>query len=105
MSNQYRDGFQNHSNIDDDQLLDAAKKFIESLSFIGIVDDFDRSAELLIDFLKPDFPDFKSREFKSNVLQDLSLSQQQKREQIKSELSAEVYEDCLLYTSPSPRDS
>ena len=95
LSNQYRDRFQNHSNINDDELLDAAKKFIESLSFIGIVDDFDRSAELLIDFLKSDFPDFKSREFKSNVLQDLSLSQLQKREQIKSELSAEVYEEVL----------
>jgi len=95
LSNQYKDRFQNHGKIDDDVLLSNAKEFIESLSFIGIVDDFDRSVEMLIDFVKPDFPDFQSREFKSNVLQDLSLSQQQKRDQIKSELSSELYEELV----------
>ena len=51
--------------------------------------------ELLIDFVKPAFPDFKAREFKANVLQDLNLSQQEKRQQIKSELSAEMFEELL----------
>jgi len=95
MSNNQRDRFINHSEISDDEILSEAKSFIESLSFVGIVDDFDRSVELLINFIKPDFPHFKGREFKSNVLQDLSLSQLQKREQIKSELSAELYEDVI----------
>ena len=95
LSNKYKDRFQDHTKVDDDELLENAKTFIESLSFVGIVDDFDRTTELLIDFVKPDFPEFKGREFKSNVLQDLSLSQQQKREQIKSELSAEVYAEVL----------
>ncbi len=95
LSNQYRDRFQDFTKIDDDELLDNARTFIESLSFVGIVDDFDRSVELLIDFVKPDFPNFKGREFKSNVLQDLSLSQQQKREKIKSDLSAELFEEVL----------
>ena len=95
MSNQDNDRFLNYNDIDDDELLSRAKKFIESLSFVGIVDDFDRSVELLIDFVSPDFPDFKGREFKSNVLQDLSLTQQQKRSQIKSELSTELYEELL----------
>lgn len=95
LSNKYENRFQNHDTIDSDELLENAKKFIESLSFIGIVDDFDRSVELLIDFVKPAFPDFKAREFKANVLQDLSLSQQEKRQQIESELSAEVFEELL----------
>ncbi len=95
MSNQHKGRFQSHDSIDDSELLEHAINFIKSLSFIGIVDDFERSVELLIEFLQPAFPDFKNREFKSNVLQDLSLSQEQKREQIKQELSAEMFEQVI----------
>ncbi len=95
LSNQHRDRFHNISNLEDDELLENAKNFISSLEFVGIVDEFDRTVALLLEFLKPAFPDFVGREVKANVLQDLSLSQDQKRAQIQQELSAELYEEIL----------
>jgi len=99
LSNKFKDRFQNHEKISDEELLENARAFIESLPFVGLVDDFDRSVELLISFLKPAFPEFKGREFKANVLQDLSLSQEQKRAQIKQELSAEIFEEVIARNS------
>lgn len=95
LSNQFRDRFHNHETIDDSLLLEQACDFIKSLSFVGLVDEYNRSVELLIEYLSPAFPDFKNKEFKANVLQDLSLTQRQKREQIRQELSDEIYEELI----------
>lgn len=99
LSNTFRDRFRNHKQVEDAELIESAQNFIESLSFVGIVDDFDRSVQLLIEYLKPAFPEFKGRDVKANVLQDLSLTQQQKREKIKQELSAEIYEELIARNS------
>ncbi len=99
LSNGFRDRFQDHAKLDDEALFENASRFIKSLKFVGIVDDFDRTVALLSEFLKPAFPDFRGREVKANVLQDLSMSQQEKRDQIRSELSAEIFEEIIARNS------
>ncbi len=95
LSNQQREGAQNHLQIDDDDLLRNAKSFIQSLEFVGIVDEFDRSIELLYDYLLPAFPNFEKREFRSNVLQDLSLTRQQKRTSVREEIGPDLFEELI----------
>ncbi len=95
LSNQFRDRYHDINSFEDDELLENASKFIQSLRFVGIVDEFDRSQELLLNFIKPGFPDFKASDVKANVLQDLKLTRAQKRTAIREELGAEVYEMIL----------
>ena len=95
LSNNCRDKIFNHEKMDDIELLDIAKTFIESLSFVGIVDQFDKSVSLLKEYLKPGFPDFKLYDVKSNVLQDISLTQENKRRKIEEELSTEMFESII----------
>lgn len=95
LSNTQIERFQDQNSLSDEKLLVNAKSFIGSLEFVGIVDDFQRSNDLLCEFLAPAFPDFKGREFKSNVLQDLSLTQSQKRASIKEEIGNELFEELL----------
>ena len=95
LSNSHTERFHDISNMTDEELLENAKTFIQSLSFVGLVDEFERSVDLLCEFLKPGFPEFKRSTVKANVLQDLDLSQERKRALIKSELSAEIYEEIL----------
>lgn len=95
LSNSYTDRFHNIHKSEDGELLEQAKAFISTLEFVGIVDQFDRSMMLLQNYLKADFPDFRIKEVKANVLQDISLSQEHKREKIREELSADIYEQII----------
>ncbi|OED42355.1 hypothetical protein AB833_06800 [Chromatiales bacterium (ex Bugula neritina AB1)] len=92
LSNTQSDQFHQFNTVDDNELLERATQFIESLDFVGIVDEFDRSSVLLSNFLREAFPDFVPREVKANVLQDLSLSQEAKRDMIRQELGDELFE-------------
>ena len=91
LSNDSRSVFQG-TEITDEEMLGKACDFISSLDFVGIVDDFERSNEMLAAYLREGFTEFEVSEVKANVLQDLSLSQEVKRERIKNELGAEMFE-------------
>jgi len=80
---------------DDDEMLGRACEFISSIGFVGIVDEFEQSKQLLERFLKPAFPAFELSEVKANVLQDLSLSAAQKRVAIKNELGETLFEEIV----------
>lgn len=90
LSNEQRERFS--KGADDEQILWQACKFIENLSFVGIVDRFDASAELLQRYLKPEFAGFKSSNIQANTLQDTTVSLDQKKTAIKEELGDELYE-------------
>jgi len=77
---------------EDDKILEQAFAFIKCLPFIGIVDQFSESAELLQNYLKPAFPEFKSSNIMANNLQDTSVSLDKKRVSIKAELGDELFE-------------
>ncbi len=76
----------------DEELIARACAFIDSLDFVGIVDRFDESKDLLQKFLQPAFPEFEGHEVQANVLQDISVSQERKRRLIQDELGDELFE-------------
>ena len=84
--------FSANEDIDDSELLARACEFISSIPFVGIVDEFEKSNQLLGAYLQEGFPEFKLSEVKANVLQDLSLSQEVKRKRIREELGEEMFE-------------
>ena len=91
LSNTNSDRFSN-GGVSDEELTDKACAFIESLDFVGIVDRFDESNNLLQNFLRPAFPDFEIHDVQANVLQDISISQERKRQIIREELGEELFE-------------
>lgn len=94
-SNRTPEKFTNSDSLDDEELFENALDFIESLEFVGIVDQFDASCELLKSYLAPAFPEFAIRNVQANVLQDISLGISEKREQIRCELGEDLYETVL----------
>lgn len=78
--------------VSDDEMLERACNFISGLSFVGIVDDFDRSNALLESYLGAAFPDFRVSDVQANVLQDITLAQSVKRQRIREELGDELFE-------------
>lgn len=91
LSNNSLDKFDSES-FSDQEMFERACDFITSLSFVGIVDDFDRSNALLAYYLGEAFPDFEMSNVKANVLQDITLAQSVKRQRIKEELGDELFE-------------
>ncbi len=78
--------------ISDDEMLGRACDFISSLNFVGIVDQFVKSNELLGAYLGEAFSDFAVKEVKANVLQDITMAQATKRLKIREELGDELFE-------------
>jgi hypothetical protein len=91
LANNQRADF-NSNNLSDDELIQCASEFIQSLSFVGVVDEFDRSMELLQSYLAPAFPQFALAEVKANVLQDIATPMDRKRGNIREELGDELFE-------------
>ena len=91
LSNIDQTRYQNFDNLDDSEILSRAKRFIDELPFIGIVDRFDESAELLRQKISPVWPNFKVTPVKANVLQNISLSLVSKRSRIREELGSKLY--------------
>jgi len=79
--------------FDDDEMLEKACEFISSLPFVGIVDEFDSSMDLLSRYLGSGFPEFQVSEVKANVLQDVSTPIIDKQKKIQQELGDDLYEE------------
>ncbi|MEM7259062.1 MAG: sulfotransferase family 2 domain-containing protein [Pseudomonadota bacterium] len=78
--------------ISDEDMLGAACDFLSSLEFVGIVDQFDRSMQLLTNYLSQAFADFEYTPVKANVLQDITVDQSEKRQRIREEIGDELFE-------------
>ena len=81
--------------MQDEEMLEKACGFIDKLEFVGVVDEFEKSKKLLSAYLGTAFPYFETSNVKANVLQDLSLSQDTKRQAIKEELGDELFESIV----------
>lgn len=68
---------------------------VESLPFIGLVEEFDQSMSRLIDWLKPQFPTIRKITVTKNVSRDHRLSLEQKLRQIRLEIGGECYQRLL----------
>jgi hypothetical protein len=88
-------GFINSDSLEDSELFENATGFIESLDFVGIVDRFDESCELLKNYLAPAYPDFAIKKVQANVLQDITVGIAQKRQQVRDEIGDDLYESVL----------
>ena len=78
--------------FDDERIFNKAKGFLSLLKFVGVVDQFDKSIELLKQFLLPTFPDMQIEPIKANVLQSTELSLQEKIDNIRKEISKDAYQ-------------
>ena len=74
---------------------DLAITAIDSLPFVGLVEEFDQSMSRLIDWLNPHFPTIKKITVTKNVSRDHSLSLDQKLEQIHAEIGPDCYQKLL----------
>lgn len=92
LSNRNTDKISKIDLYSDEELYEKALEFILSLRFVGIVDRFDESCELLNMYLRPAFPHFKTRKVEANVLQDITLPVESKRQKVRDELGDELYE-------------
>jgi hypothetical protein len=68
-----------------------ALKALNTLPFVGLVEEFDRSIERMTEWLTPHFPGFHARPVASNVTRDHSLPLEQKLERIKAEIGERCY--------------
>lgn len=97
LSNRQTHRYQDFENFSDDELFEFAKRLIEQLPFVGIVDRFEESTELLVKALALYWPEFTNYPTRANVLQDTSLSLATKHDNIRHELGEEIYQlicDC-----------
>lgn len=91
LANSSADSF-NALDCADEEMLTRACEFVGGTGFVGIVDEFEASKQLLFNYLRPAFPDFEVSDVRANVLQDLSLSSEDKRASIRAELGDELFE-------------
>lgn len=80
------------ADITDEEILSNACEFISSLDFVGVVDQFDRSMQMLTNYLSGGFPAFEYSPVQANVLQDITIAQNEKRQRIQDELGDELFE-------------
>jgi hypothetical protein len=72
--------------------LERSIRAMQSLPFVGIVEDFGRSMERLTRLLKPAFPGFEGFEVSANTSRDSGVSLEGKVSLLRAELGADMYE-------------
>ena len=68
-----------------------AIKALNTLPFVGLVEEFERSIELMVSWLRPHFPEFRSMPVAKNVTRDRTVPLDQKLLQIEAEIGGECY--------------
>jgi len=76
-------------------LATQAIKALDSLPFVGLVDDYDKSINRLTEWLSPHFPDFKPVIVTRNVTRGNSIPLEQKLVQIRAEIGSDCYAKLL----------
>jgi hypothetical protein len=81
------------------ELLPAACDFLASLPFIGLVDRFTESLELMQSAVSRNFPDMVVREHRENVLQPSRYSIEEKIEQLRHDIGNEMFDELCVRNS------
>ena len=71
--------------------FERAKLAVETLPFVGIVEDYEGSIQRMTEWLKPHFPNFKANVHRLNTTRDSELSLENKLEQIQKDVGEEMY--------------
>jgi len=72
-----------------------AIKALDSLPFVGLVDNYDKSIDRLTEWLLPHFPNFKPVIVTRNVTRSNTIPLDQKLEQIRAEIGPGCYDELL----------
>jgi len=73
--------------------IERARRAVEQLSFIGLVETFSESLQVLEKRLRPMFPDFSAYEFRRNVTQEDVSSLDTRLETMRGEIGAGLYDE------------
>jgi hypothetical protein len=90
-----------------------AVKVVDTLPFIGLVEEYAESIEKLSMWLKPHFPEFQPIVFEANVTRDVSLPLEERLSLIRQEIGSDLYQkvtdankaDFMLYERVKQRYS
>ena len=77
-------------------LLPAACRFVDSLPFVGLVDRFAESLELLQEACREPFPKFKVREHRENVLESTEAPVEERLERLRKDIGNELFDELCL---------
>jgi hypothetical protein len=69
-----------------------AVKVVDTLPFIGLVEEYAESIEKLATWLKPHFPEFQPIVFEANVTRDVSVPLDEWLSQIRQEIGPDLYQ-------------
>lgn len=72
--------------------FERAKLALETLPFVGIVEDYEGSVQRMTQWLKPHFPNFKANVHRLNTTRDSELSLENKLEAIREEVGDDMYQ-------------
>ena len=75
--------------------MERAQKALEQLPFVGIVENFDQSIQLMEKWLKTYFPTIEFKSIKANVTQKEGSNLQSRIEGLRAELGNKLYEELL----------
>ena len=71
--------------------VERAIRTVESLPFVGVVEEFETSMRLLSDLLLPSFPGFAAPTVRANASRDSDSSLSERLAEIESEIGTELY--------------
>lgn len=75
--------------------VDRARRALDTLKFVGLVEQFDQSVERMAEWLTPHFPDFRTFRVQRNVSRDPRLALAERLDAVRRELGNEGYERLL----------
>lgn len=78
------------------ELLPAACRLVDSLPFVGLVERFGESLQLLARLVQQDFPDMTIREHRENVTDDSSKTLEQRIDELRREIGNDLFDELCL---------
>ncbi len=79
-----------------EELLSAACEFVDSLPFVGLVERFSDSLELMQVACRPGFPDFIVKEHRENVLESSADSVEVRLEKLRVDIGNELFDELCV---------
>lgn len=87
--------FSSFSDAIDQDRETRAVKVVDTLPFIGLVEEYTESIEKLAMWLKPHFPEFQPIVFEANVTREISVPLEERLSQIRQEIGPDLYQKVI----------
>ncbi|MBQ0929135.1 sulfotransferase family 2 domain-containing protein [Ideonella sp. 4Y16] len=83
--------------------FERASRAVETLPFVGVVEEFDRSMALLQSLVQQDLPEFVARSVHANVSRDTSAPLEERLERLRAEVGEACYTALLTHNADDLR--